>query len=346
LWSPGRTTPPPRYHLSLSVYEAGSGRRLELLNEAGQPLGVSYRLASLALSRPESVADPAQVVVARRLQSDWATAVTAWGLDPPPESVETGQAAPLVLYWQAVSTPAEAFTARLRLVGADGTAAAEARWAPGRHAFPTWQWRAGEIVRDSRVFLVPPAHQNDLARPLAGGDYALLLDLLDGAGRVQTDSLELAVLKVVAPPRHFEPPEMAFPLTVQFGQIATLIGYDLSVTTLAAADSLTVTWHWRAGPAAELSYTTFVHLVGPDGRIYAQHDQPPLAGTRPTTGWLAGEYLSDSATFTLPESAPAGEYRLLLGLYDPAGGGRLLRYEADRAAGDHVALPVTIRLLE
>lgn len=339
-------TPPGRYDLLLFVYEANSGRRLELLNEAGQPLAVTYRLASVQLAPPRQPPDPAELVVGRLLQSGWTTAIIAWALDPPPESVETGQTLPFVLYWQAVTVPTADYTARLRLLAADGTPAADSRWAPGHYAYPTSKWQAGEVVRDSRAFLVPAAHQNDPARPLATGDYMLLLDLLDGDGRVQTEAVELARLKVVAPRRQFERPQVAFPLMAQFGQVATLIGYDVSATTLGPGDSLDLTWHWQAGVAGAVSYTTFVHLVGPDGQIYAQHDRPPLAGTRPTTGWLPGEYLSDTTTLNLAAGAPAGEYRLLLGLYDPATGERLPYYQGDSIAGDQVALPASVRLLK
>ncbi|MBF8285548.1 MAG: rane protein of unknown function, partial [Anaerolineales bacterium] len=39
--------------------------------------------------------------------------------------------------------------------------------------------------------------------------------------------------------------------------------------------------------------------------------------TRPTTGWLAGEYVVDAHTLTLPGDLPPGAYRLFVGLYDP-----------------------------
>jgi hypothetical protein len=343
---PWAGAPPGRYDLLIFVYEASSGRRLEMLNEVGQPVGVTYRLASIQLEPPRQPPNPAEMVVTTYLQSNWMVPVTAWALDPPPEEIDTGQVAPFVLYWRAESAPAGDYLARLRLLAPDGAAVAVARWVPGHPAFPTSQWRTGEIVRDSRAFLIPAAHPDDPARPLITGEYVLLLDLLDGGGRVQTDGVELAVLKIVAPSRSFERPQVMFPLQAQFEDVGTLIGYDLSATTLEPGDSLAVTWYWQAGAGTEVSYTTFAHLVGPDGRIYAQHDQQPLAGTRPTTGWLPGEYLSDSATLSLTADAPAGEYRLLLGLYDPATGRRLLYYEGGQAAGDHVELPGTIRLLE
>jgi hypothetical protein len=339
-------TPPGRYDLLLFVYDPAENRRLEWLNEVGQPLGVTYRLATLQLEPAQQPAGPAEMVVTSLLPGLSTTAVFPWALDPPPGVASTGQAITFVVYWRAGSEPAHDYLARLRLLDPDGAPATETLWAPGGASFPTSQWRAGEIIRDSRSILLPPAYQNDPARPLPTGDYLLLLDLLDSGGRVQAKAVELARLQVVAPPRQFEPPPVAIPFQAQFGQVAALIGYDVSATSVASGESVTLTWHWQAGSGETISYITFVHLVGSDGRIVAQHDQPPLAGARPTPGWLPGEYLSDSATLILPAALPAGEYHFLLGLYDPASGQRLPRYEDDQVVGDHVRLPGAIRVGE
>ena len=77
-----------------------------------------------------------------------------------------------------------------------------------------------------------------------------------------------------------------------------------------------VVLYWRAEAFMEQSYTVFVHLVGPDGRICAQADGLPQAGRHPTTHWLPGEVVADSYQLERPAGAPSGEYRLLAGLYD------------------------------
>ena len=51
----------------------------------------------------------------------------------------------------------------------------------------------------------------------------------------------------------------------------------------------------------------------------AQSDGIPANWTRPTTGWLPGEYVTDARVLTLPADAPAGEYSLFAGLYVPGG---------------------------
>jgi hypothetical protein len=53
-------------------------------------------------------------------------------------------------------------------------------------------------------------------------------------------------------------------------------------------------------------------------------DSVPQEGGYPTIWWLPGEVVADRLTLDLPVDAPQGaEYRLIVGLYDPATGERL-----------------------
>ena len=65
------------------------------------------------------------------------------------------------------------------------------------------------------------------------------------------------------------------------------------------------------------SYRVFVHLLSEDGRIVAQADGLPAGWTRPTTGWLPGEFIIDRHTIALPTTLPSGNYTLTTGLYLP-----------------------------
>jgi hypothetical protein len=48
-----------------------------------------------------------------------------------------------------------------------------------------------------------------------------------------------------------------------------------------------------------------------------------LAGAAPTTTWLPGEIIADAYSLPLPADLPAGEYRLIVGFYNPTTGERL-----------------------
>lgn len=78
---------------------------------------------------------------------------------------------------------------------------------------------------------------------------------------------------------------------------------------------LSVTWLWEALGAPAQSYTVFVHLVGQDGRLLAQHDGVPVWGTRPTTTWQRGELVLDRHALTVPALSGPETGALIVGLY-------------------------------
>lgn len=110
--------------------------------------------------------------------------------------------------------------------------------------------------------------------------------------------------------------EIAVPSGARFGEAITLEGFALSVERLAPGDVLGVTLFWRTDAPLETRYKVFVHLYAPDGTIIAQHDGEPGGDLAPTTTWRPGETLIDNHGLLLPVDAPAGVYRLMVGLYD------------------------------
>jgi hypothetical protein len=70
-------------------------------------------------------------------------------------------------------------------------------------------------------------------------------------------------------------------------------------------------------------YNLFLQLLAADGTLVAQHDGPPNGGYTPTSTWSPGEEVSDRHGLALPADLPAGEYRLITGLYHPLTGERL-----------------------
>jgi len=62
-------------------------------------------------------------------------------------------------------------------------------------------------------------------------------------------------------------------------------------------------------------YTVFVHLVGPDGKLYGQVDFYPVKGTLATSHWMPGQVILDPYTVPLPADAPRGEYTVHVGMY-------------------------------
>jgi 4-amino-4-deoxy-L-arabinose transferase-like glycosyltransferase len=97
-----------------------------------------------------------------------------------------------------------------------------------------------------------------------------------------------------------------------FGELEFL-GYRRPDPAEAPDSPVTVLAAWRlAGPPRDLNF--FVHLIGPDGRLYGQHDVSHPAG-----GYLAGEVLLDRYPLIPLLEAPPGEYTLVAGAYSPDG---------------------------
>jgi hypothetical protein len=101
---------------------------------------------------------------------------------------------------------------------------------------------------------------------------------------------------------------------VRWADGMTLTGYTLASGPYAPGAPVPVTLQWEARATPTAGYTLFVHLIGPDGRIWGQHDAPPTA--MPTNQWRAGERLLELCAPALKPDAPPGRYRVTLGWYE------------------------------
>ena len=132
-------------------------------------------------------------------------------------------------------------------------------------------------------------------------------------------------IDVAALPRTFTPSEPEFEQTAVWQNLLQLNGYDLDPD----AGQLTVTLHWQALARPDRSYKFFLHLVNTaTGELVAQADYIPRDWTYPTDWWAAGEFVVDTAVLPLNDVG-SGTYQLLLGLYDPDTGQRLLATSED-----------------
>ncbi len=183
-------------------------------------------------------------------------------LDPPPAAARPGEPLPFTLHWQAQSLNANN---QLLITKLNDLAIDSASPAHGGH--PTSQWRPGEIVIDRHAPRIP--------RDLPPGAYNVTVnDFLIGA--VTIEKIE----------RQFTAPAPSIPVASNFGGQIELIGYDLT--------SSSITLYWRMLKETGADYTAFVHVLGADGLIIAQHDTEPQNGRYPTSSWAEGEYVTDT----------------------------------------------------
>jgi hypothetical protein len=247
--------------------------------------------------------------------------------------------------WQAIRPPSADYSLLVELVDAGGTVWRRWQHEPADGRAPTSTWIAGQAVRDE-VGLVLPANA-----PPGEGTLRVRLSWLRPDGTLLAarrwflpagDSVALPGVRVVEKEdRRFEPPPMQHTVKADFDDKIELIGYDLPTTHLSPGDTLPLTLTWRSlSSDMRESYTVFVHLVGTDGAIHGQWDKEPgQRSKQPTTSWVRDEIVVDPIPVPLAPDAPAGTYKLLVGLYLAPDGPRLpLRDQTGQAVGDTLEL--------
>jgi 4-amino-4-deoxy-L-arabinose transferase-like glycosyltransferase len=125
------------------------------------------------------------------------------------------------------------------------------------------------------------------------------------------------------------------------GDQIELVGYDLPASDWQPGDILPLSLFWQPSAGMTAEYRVFVHLLDTDGQIVAQTDTAPAGGSRPTASWAAGEVIRDPVGILLPPALAEGEYRLVVGMYDPDTGERLpvvLDEPAEPFTGDSIPL--------
>lgn len=105
---------------------------------------------------------------------------------------------------------------------------------------------------------------------------------------------------------------------VSFGEVIALESAIINGTTHEAGEVVRVQLVWTTEAPLEQSLTVFVQLLNDEGVLVAQRDAAPLNGFWPMTLWQVDERFTDQHGLLLPETLPAGDYRLIMGLYDPS----------------------------
>jgi hypothetical protein len=294
-------TPPGRYAVHAGVYPYGKpDQTLDVLDANGAPAGRSVVLTTLEVVRPPRPPREEELPMLVRLGRPLGADLTLLGCDLAVHQVRTGDRLPLVLYWKAEATVGPAVTVQLQLLDAAG-AVAYSQDVPPVPGYDTGQWRRGDIWRGSQVLTIParlPGGVCTLAVSRAGGPAAAL-------GQVD----------VQAPAHQFTAPRLTYAQQATFGNLASLVGYDWA-GDLRPDGEVTVTLVWRAEREDAGAYKTFVHLLRPDGSLLAGSDAVPGNWERPTSSWVAGEYIADPHRLRLPGDVEPGVYRLEVGLYD------------------------------
>jgi hypothetical protein len=308
-------TPPGIYDVVLTLFDGESLQPVTLTDANGALVGPTAVIDQVEVEFPSQ---PAAVTPQQELKVDLPSVeLRLLGFDLDRENAVAGENLLLTLFWERVE-----LKPKLPIVVSltDESDRSVHEWTldvpyPG---FDWSGWPAGQRLRSQHWLRLPATLQS--------GDYRFRL----------ADEVNLGGLQVQTPERQFRPPGWAETVRLPFRQpngeaLAMLSGYSLDVRS----GELSLALVWQAQAEMETRYRVFVHLVDAAGTILAQSDAEPANWARPTSGWVADEYVVDVHSLSWPAAAPAGSLYLRVGLYDPETGQRLLT-----DAADFVTLPL------
>jgi hypothetical protein len=107
------------------------------------------------------------------------------------------------------------------------------------------------------------------------------------------------------------------------------MGQAVEQIELQPGAELRLTLYWQTSAPLAEDYTVFAHLLDQTGWLRGGQDNPPRAGTYPTSAWVPDAWVVDAYRIPLAPDAPPGAYAIEVGMYPSAGGPRLQVTGAD-----------------
>ena len=328
-------TPPGAYSLQASLFSPATGQSLTVLDAQGMPAGTVATLGTVQVTAPSNP-PAAGLGLERPVGALLGSGIELAATNLQDRQMQQGEKLPVAVAWRKTNAGNDDYQLRLRLLGSDGAVLQETVYPLGGPQYASGVWPAGSVVRGQYDLTVPANAPSQVSVEAA---------LLNSEGQVVGTPKAFAGLTVAPLARVTAPPAMQNQQQASFGNVATLLGYDIAPLSVRPGEPLDVTLYWQTQDPANGAQplAVFTHLLGSDGRIYGQHDGEPANGERPTTGWQPGEYVTDRHRLAVQPDALAGSYTLEVGLYDPATSQRLEATEGGQRS-DHVLLSVPVRV--
>jgi len=246
----------------------------------------------------------------------------------------------LRFYWQAMAPLSEDTAVSVQAVAPDGSVVGEAapEATPALLWYPPARWQPGETVAIETLPTFLPRAWAPLVGVTAGGKA---LPPQIGASSQPPEAQTTAEGRVLLAPwerqggwlgRFMEPREK-YPLPARFaGDNWAVRLTDIAVRPSAAPGrDYPVVLRWAAeGGAAPRDYRVFVHLRDAAGKTVATGDATPTwFAPSPTNRWSSGLSMWDAHAVAIPADVTPGDYKLVIGWYDPETGQRLSASSAD-----------------
>jgi 4-amino-4-deoxy-L-arabinose transferase-like glycosyltransferase len=309
------------------------------------PITATYQVATTMTPLDLSFAGQVKLTAAAYGHTADGQQVTAASLQEP--RVPAGTAAWAVLRWEAQTQLKDNLRVKLYLADRAGrdVARTESPLTSDEYLY-TQDWPANEGTSTYHILPIPPGLQPGTYQLLVAVDQVndkRSYNVTVGTSTSASDAAALlGAIEVTAP----EKPAPQYPADLNLGTGIRFLGHDQPTPTVRAGSVLPVTFYWQAQAPITTSYTVFVHLLGPDGRIVAQNDGIPGRGQAPTTDWGAQTFVTDAHALAIPPGALPGTYTLEAGLYEAAGGQRLPVSAGSQAQGDRILLKPQVKVIQ
>ncbi len=287
-------------------------------------------LLALAILSPFLVIGPAYahppILAARDVPAAARTAPISFGegirligMETSEIDAQPGESLHITLYWECLASMKEDYNITVKLWGRGMQIVGSVDTYPGWGTYPTSLWIPGQVILDRYEIAIDPEAPAPSLLRIDVGVYPLetmeRLPAYTTAGKILPPPITVGLLRLA--PKGPASYTIPYPTRFRWENGMVLAGYALEGTTLNAGGSLTLQLFWQTERSLDQEYTIFVHLVDRDGRIWSQHDKPPLDGDYPTPFWRAGEMVMDTYYLGLA-GVPAGTYWLEVGLYPSA----------------------------
>jgi hypothetical protein len=301
-------TPPGDYDIVLTLFDRSSLQPVTLIGAVGQAIGPEVALGRIEVTPSNTLSDQTP---------QYTVDVSISGLNLLGYNLDRNESVPgdqflLTLFWSSDSASEVVKNELLlQLVDSAGHTAGSWKIPPMSESYPPSLWDEDLILRGQ--------HSIRFGAHLASGDYLL-----------QLENIPLGLMKIEAPVRLFSIPRFKIAAVDSFNDLIKLVGYSIDPENpdpkflLKPNSLLTVELIWQALAEMPDRYRIFVHLIDETGQILDQSDGEPAGWTRPTTGWLPGEYIVDAHTLTLPGAPLPPGLALRIGIYNPSDGSRLM----------------------
>jgi 4-amino-4-deoxy-L-arabinose transferase-like glycosyltransferase len=270
-----------------------------------------------AYSLPPVMPESTSASVPRDLNIDYDGQVRLLGATVAPARLRPGDTAEVTLYWQALKEMKDDYAVFVQCFGRDTARVGQRDSFPGLGNFPTSEWRPGQVIVDTyRVPLDPNAAAPTELTVNAGLYEPGSLSRLPATRASQkVDGATVARARLSSRRKvHYE-----WQTSVDFklGSAIALRGYSVDAASLKPGGKLNLKLYWQALAPISRNYTVFVHFLDDTGKVWAQQDAQPVAGSYPTGAWdaQANEIVEDAREMLLPPDLPAGHYRVGLGMY-------------------------------